>query len=76
MAEKGGIYVLDEPTTGLHLTDVEHLAQAARPADGRRPVRDRDRAPPGGDGAADHPDAASSRDNLANVACQGPVLAR
>ncbi|TQN32242.1 excinuclease ABC A subunit [Haloactinospora alba] len=25
MGEKGGIYVLDEPTTGLHLTDVEQL---------------------------------------------------
>ena len=25
MAEKGSIYVLDEPTTGLHLSDVEHL---------------------------------------------------
>lgn len=25
MAEKGGIYVLDEPTTGLHLADIEHL---------------------------------------------------
>ena len=25
MSEKGGIYVLDEPTIGLHLADVEHL---------------------------------------------------
>ncbi|MCY9783814.1 excinuclease ABC subunit UvrA [Nocardiopsis sp. EMB25] len=25
MAEKGGVYVLDEPTAGLHLADVRHL---------------------------------------------------
>ena len=25
MAEKGGVYVLDEPTTGLHLADIQQL---------------------------------------------------
>nr|WP_284289279.1 ATP-binding cassette domain-containing protein [Angustibacter aerolatus] len=51
MAGRGSVYVLDEPTAGLHLADVEQPARPARPPGRRRRVGDRHRAPPGGDGA-------------------------
>ena len=51
MGDKGGVYVFDEVTTGLHLADVEPSARSARPARRLRQVGDRDRAPPGRHGA-------------------------
>ncbi len=51
MAKKGAIYVLDEPTTGLHLADVDNmLAMLDRLVEAGN-SRHRDRAPPGGHGA-------------------------
>ncbi len=51
MAEKASVYVLDEPTAGPPPRRRGAAACAARPPRRLRQVGDRDRAPPGGDGA-------------------------